>query len=216
MKKPVFAALLALLYCVSGAAQNTNEWHTPKGLPSGNEIGVRYGAQLFMGDGRGPEFEAISIDYARYNYYNIGFRTGLNLFFDDEVCDYYSIPMQVTWRTERIRGLVFPGDGEAGSWVAAALLSIIPKQFEAHTGFTPGMMLGPLSREPSSGNFLVKHRFSCTYDLGVRLIIPIWRFNLYGDFTYHCYLTDNFGFAFGDYRPGRSYMELGVGLSFNF
>ena len=120
MKKPVFAALLALLYCVSGAAQNTNEWHTPKGLPSGNEIGVRYGAQLFMGDGRGPEFEAISIDYARYNYYNIGFRTGLNLFFDDEVCDYYSIPMQFTWRTERIRGLVFPGDGEAGSWVAAA------------------------------------------------------------------------------------------------
>ena len=169
-----------------------------------------------MGDGRGPEFEAISIDYARYTYYNIGFRTGLNLFFDDEVCDYYSIPMQFTWRTERIRGLVFPGDGEAGSWVAAALLSIIPKQFEAHTGFTPGMMLGPLSREPSSGNFLVKHRFSCTYDLGVRLIIPIWRFNLYGDFTYHCYLTDNFGFAFGDYRPGRSYMELGVGLSFNF
>jgi len=113
MKKPVFAALLALLYCVSGAAQNTNEWHTPKGLPSGNEIGVRYGAQLFMGDGRGPEFEAISIDYARYNYYNIGFRTGLNLFFDDEVCDYYSIPMQFTWRTERIRGLVFPGDGAA-------------------------------------------------------------------------------------------------------
>ena len=124
--------------------------------------------------------------------------------------------MQFTWRTERIRGLVFPGDGEAGSWGAAALLSIIPKQFEAHTGFTPGMMLGPLSRVPYSGNFLVKHRFSCTYDLGVRLIIPIWRFNLYGDFTYHCYLTDNFGFAFGDYRPGRSYMELGVGLSFNF
>ena len=70
MKKPVFAALLALLYCVSGAAQNMNQWHTPKGLPSGNEIGVRYSAQLFMGDGRGPEFEAISIDYARYNYYN--------------------------------------------------------------------------------------------------------------------------------------------------
>ena len=87
MKKPVFAALLALLYCVSGAAQNMNQWRTPKGLPSGNEIGVRYSAQLFMGDGRGPEFEAISIDYARYNYYNIGFRTGLNLFFDDEVCD---------------------------------------------------------------------------------------------------------------------------------
>lgn len=215
MKKPVFAALLTLLYCVGGAAQNTNS-----GIPQGAAFRQRDRSAIrrtaFHGDGRGPEFEAISIDYARYNYYNIGFRTGLNLFFDDEICDYYSIPMQFTWRTERIRGLVFPGDGEAGSWVAAALLSIIPKQFEAHTGFTPGMMLGPLSRVPYSGNFLVKHRFSCTYDLGVRLIIPIWRFNLYGDFTYHCYLTDNFGFAFGDYRPGRSYMELGVGLSFNF
>ena len=47
-------------------------------------------------------------------------------------------------------------------------------------------------------------------------IIPIWRFNLYGDFTYHCYITDNFGFRYGDFRPTRSYMGVGVGLSFNF
>ena len=78
------------------------------------------------------------------------------------------------------------------------------------------MMFGPLSREPFSGNFLAKHRFSCTYDLGVRLIIPLWRFNLYGDFTYHCYLTDNFRLVYEGYNPRRSYMELGVGLSFNF
>ena len=90
--------------------------------------------------------------------------------------------MQFTWRTERIRGLVFPGDGEAGSWVAAALLSIIPT--EAYTAYA-GMML-PLSREPSPGISSSSIRFSCTYDLGVRLIIPIWRSNLYGDFTYHC------------------------------
>lgn len=151
MKKPVFAALLALLYCVSGAAQNTNEWHTPKGLPSGNEIGVRYGAQLFMGDGRGPEFEAISIDYARYNYYNIGFRTGLNPVFRRRVCDYYSIPMQFTWRTERIRGLFSRATARPGRGLAAALLSIIPKQFEAHTGFTPGMMLGRSAASPPPG-----------------------------------------------------------------
>mgnify|MGYP001518994331 CR=1 FL=1 len=43
-----------------------------------NELGVRYGAQLYVGDGRGPELQAFSIDYARYNFYNIGFRTGLN------------------------------------------------------------------------------------------------------------------------------------------
>lgn len=78
-------------------------------------------------------------------------------------------------------------------------------------------MLGPLSREPYSGNFLVKHRFSCTYDLGVRLIIPIWAVQPLRRFHPTIgYLTDNFGFAYGDYRPGRSYMELGVGLSFNF
>ena len=216
MKKPVFAALLTLLYCVGGAAQNTNEWHTPQGLPSGNEIGVRYSAQLFMGDGRGPEFEAISIDYARYNYYNIGFRTGLNLFSTTKSATIIRSRCNSPGARNVSGGWFSRATARAGSWVSAALLSIIPKQFEAHTGFTPGMMLGPLSREPYSGNFLVKHRFSCTYDLGVRLIIPIWRFNLYGDFTYHCYLTDNFGFAFGDYRPGRSYMELGVGLSFNF
>ena len=40
------------------------------------------------------------------------------------------------------------------------------------------------------------------------------RFNLFGDFTYHCYLTDNF--RAGEFRPSRSYMGLGVGLSFNF
>lgn len=119
--------------------------------------------------------------------------------------------MQFTWRTERIRGLVFPGDGEAGSWVAAALLSIIPKQFEAHTGFTPGMMLGPLSREPYSGNFLVKHRFSCTYDLGCGLSSPsggqpLRRFHL-------PLLPDRqFRVRLRGYRPGRSYMELGVGV----
>lgn len=211
--KKLSICLLALCCLASLSAQ---EYNPARNLPYGNEIGLRYGAQLYMGNQRAPEFEAFSIDYARYNYYNIGFRTGLNVFLDDEICDYYSIPMQFTWRTHRIRGLVFPGDGEAGSWVAAALLSFIPKQFEVHTGFTPGMMLGPLNRGSNSGNFFVKHRFSCTYDLGVRLIIPIWRFNLYGDFTYHCYLTDNFMLPYGDYRPSRSYMGLSVGLSFNF
>ena len=68
MKKPVFAALLALLYCVSGAAQNTNEWHTPQGLPSGNEIGVRYGAQRYNGEGRGSAFAAVRIHPTRYDY----------------------------------------------------------------------------------------------------------------------------------------------------
>lgn len=103
-----------------------------------------------------------------------------------------------------------------GSAFLTTLFSILPSAFEVHTGFTPGMMFGPLSLPPYDGGFLVRHRFSCTFDVGARLIIPIWRFNLYGDFTYHCYITDNFGFRYGDFRPTRSYMGVGVGLSFNF
>ena len=104
MKKTAFAVLLALLCCVSGAAQTPDEWQPPKGLPYGNEIGIRYGAQIQLGNGGrlSPDLQAFSIDYARYNYYNIGFRTGLNVFLDSDVFDYYSIPMQFTWRTGRM------------------------------------------------------------------------------------------------------------------
>ena len=51
MRKTAFAVLLALLYCVSGAAQTPDEWQPPKGLPYGNEIGIRYGAQIQLGSG---------------------------------------------------------------------------------------------------------------------------------------------------------------------
>ena len=218
MRKTAFAVLLALLYCVSGAAQTPDEWQPPKGLPYGNEIGIRYGAQIQLGSGGrlSPDLQAFSIDYARYNYYNIGFRTGLNVFLDSDVFDYYSIPMQFTWRTGRMvsawrrsRDEGYPNNdpygngynGESkpdwGSAFLSTLFAILPSAFEVHTGFTPGMMFGPLSLPPYDGGFLVRHRFSCTFDIGARLIIPIWRFNLYGDFTYHCYITDNFGFRYG-------------------
>lgn len=212
-----------------------------------NEIGLRYGAQLYVGQGQGPELQAFSIDYARYNFYNIGFRTGLNVFVDEDANDYFSVPLQFTWRTGRIAsawrresessnvqssyyngyyGVDPYGDfyggrkADAGSAFLDVLLSILPSAFEVHAGFTPGMMFGPFSHgeygssDPSWAPYTVLHRFSCTFDAGVRLIIPIWRFNLFGDFTYHCYLTDNF--RAGDFRPSRSYMGLGVGLSFNF
>lgn len=81
-------------------------------------------------------------------------------------------------------------------------------------------MCGPFTTEgysttdPSWAPYTVRQRFSCTFDAGARLIIPIWRFNLFGDFTYHCYLTDNF--RAGEFRPSRSFLGMGVGLSFNF
>ena len=199
-----------------------------------NELGVRYGAQIYVGDGRGPELQALSVDYARYNFYNIGFRTGLNVFVDEDAEKYFSVPLQFTWRSRRFRPSwkvndrsyyynhqYFPDeDAGAGSFFWSLLLSILPSAFEAHAGFTPGLMCGPFSpgdyesADPSWAPYTVRQRFSCTFDAGVRLIIPIWRFNLFGDFTYHCYLTDNF--RAGEFRPSRSYMGLGAGLSFNF
>ena len=130
-----------------------------------NELGVRYGAQLYVGDGRGPELQAFSIDYARYNFYNIGFRTGLNVFVDEDAENYFSVPLQFTWRTGRIAsswrresrersvqnnyyngsyadpyGAYSGGGADVGSTFLNVLLAILPSGFEVHAGFTPGLM----------------------------------------------------------------------------
>lgn len=253
MKKLLAALLLtAATGAVTGTAAQTlvpdGEREMPRRRSFDNEVGIRYGAQLYVGQGPGPELQAFSIDYARYNFYNIGFRTGVNVFVDEDVNDYFSVPLQFSWRTGRIasawrreseqgsirndhyNGYYAPDPYEdfyggrkadAGSAFLNVLLSILPSAFEVHAGFTPGMLFGPFTpaegydtSDPGWAPYTVRHRFSCTFDAGVRLIIPIWRFNLFGDFTYHCYLTDNF--RAGNFRPSRSYMGLGVGLSFNF
>lgn len=135
-------------------------------------------SRLGSGGRLSPDLQAFSIDYARYNYYNIGFRTGLNVFLDSDVFDYYSIPMQFTWRTGRMvsawrrsRDEGYPNNdpygngynGESkpdwGSAFLSTLFAILPSAFEVHTGFTPGMMFGPLSLPPYDGGFLVRHRF---------------------------------------------------------
>ena len=210
--KKLFAVLLCALVAGSAAAQTLvypgerEMSSVPKTFD--NELGVRYGAQIYAGSGQGPELQAFSIDYARYNFYNIGFRTGLNVFFDEDAENYFSV---------RYSG---GRSADAGSTFLTVLLAILPSAFEVHAGFTPGLMCGPFTTDGYSTTdsfwrpYTVRQRFSCTFDAGVRLIIPIWRFNLFGDFTYHCYLTDNF--RAGEFRPSRSYMGLGVGLSFNF
>lgn len=200
-----------------------------------NELGLRYGAQVYAGSGQGPGLQAFSVDYARYSIYNIGFRTGLNVFVDEDASDYFSVPLQFTWRSPCLRATgyaledrsyyynhqYYPDERSAdGNFFLNLLLSILPSAFEVHAGFTPGLMCGPFTTEgysttdPSWAPYTVRQRFSCTFDAGARLIIPIWRFNLFGDFTYHCYLTDNF--RAGKFRPSRSFLGMGVGLSFNF
>lgn len=238
--------LLALSLALSGsAAAQTLVYPGENEMPArektySNELGIRYGTQVYLGHVSryvpGPELQALSIDYARYNYYNIGFRTGVNYFVSGDADDYFSVPLQFTWRSRKLHAQGYANqdgghyydhryyedkEAEAGSYFFNLLLSILPSAFEAHAGFTPGMMFGPFtytgadsSHDTDWAPYTVRHRFSCTFDAGVRLIIPIWRFNLFGDFTYHAYLTDNF--RGGSLRPKRSYMGLGAGLSFNF
>lgn len=237
--------LPALFAVVTGTATaqtlvNDDMREMPRVKTFDHEIGIRYGAQLYLGPDRGPELSAFSIDYAWYGPSNIGIRTGLNVFTDEDVCDYYSVPLQFTWRTGRIASAWrraragsaqndwyggiddTPGqEADTGSAFLNVLLAILPSAYEVHAGFTPGMMFGPFTppggysmTDPDWRPYAARQRFACTFDVGVRLMIPIWRFNLFGDFTYHCYLTDNF--RAGRFRPSRSYMGLGVGLNFSF
>ena len=241
-------ATLALLLAVrTVAAQTASDDRRAVARPRtfDNEIGLRFGAQIGLGRDDGPELQALSLDYARYGWRNIGLRTGVNLFLNGDVENYPSAPPPFSWPPGRIppawprggtgagapdpNGGVFAhatpgrcgrGGTGRGSFWGNLLLSILPTAFELHTGFTPGVMCGPLSRrgaaaaDPAWQPWLVRQRFSCTFDAGARLIIPVWRFGLYVDCTYHCYLTDNFRRA--DQRPSRSWMGVSGGVAFNF
>ena len=187
----------------------------PSRRPFDNELGVRYGAQLTWATG-GDRIAGLFDRLCRYNFYNIGFRTGLNVFVDEDAENYFSCRC-TTWRTGRIAR---PGAGRPERSVQNNLLQrllcrSLRRLFRRRggsgstfqraacdpalgvrgpCGLYPGLMCaftteGYSTTDPSWRPYTVRQRFSCTFDAGARLIIPIWRFNLFGDFTYHCYLT---------------------------
>ena len=135
------------------------------------------------------------------------------LFLAKDDRDSYSIPMHLTCHTEPIRGVLSPGDAVTASWVSVPYLSIIPTKIEAHTGFTAGKILCPLTREVFSGIILVNYRLSWSYVLWVCLLMPIWQFNLYRDLTSNCYVTDTLGLSFRYDLPRRSYKHLGLAMT---
>ena len=65
------------------------------------EIGLRYGVQVGVGAGApGQAMQYAAVDFAAYNYRNIGLRTGLNLFTTPlHDGQYASIPLQFSWRS---------------------------------------------------------------------------------------------------------------------
>lgn len=173
------------------------------------EIGLRYGVQIGVGAGVPDQaMQYAAVDFAAYNYRNIGLRTGLNLFTTPlHDGQYASVPLQFSWRSGVRRVPTSPSDGYYynGTWypdramedpsvgeiLFNALVPEVPSVFELHAGLTPGLLFGPV-RSDDTGLYDIRQRFVCTADLGGRLQLPIGRVRLFLDITYHYYLTRNF------------------------
>lgn len=111
--------------------------------------------------------------------------------------------------------------------VASALINLTPLRFELNGGITPmiATQRGGVSYGWSSslGDFTeelsVKNGFALSADIGARLSIRVWRFNLFLEPQYHYLLTDNFKYELKAGREvvsndvTRSYMSLLLGLN---
>ena len=87
--------------------EDLRETALPRPKTFDHELGIRYGAQISLGSTDGPDLQAFCIDYAWYGPSNIGVRTGFNTFLDADIENYYSVPVQFTWRTKSYRAKEF-------------------------------------------------------------------------------------------------------------
>ena len=202
------------------------------------EIGLRYGVQIGVGSGApGQAMQYAAMDFAAYNYRNIGLRTGLNLFTSPlHDGQYASVPLQFSWRSGVRRmptsspdgyyynGTWYPDRDMAAPSVGRTLFETfvpeVPSVFELHAGLTPGLLFGPIPSQ-DEGLYDIRQRFVCTADAGGRLNLPIGRVRLFIDFTYHYYLTRNFdeGIPRPDRvldPPHRSFVGISGGLALTF
>ena len=202
------------------------------------EIGLRDGVQIGVGAGAPDQaMQYAAVDFAAYNYRNIGLRTGLNLFTTPlHDGQYASVPLQFSWRsgvrrmpTSSPDGYYYDGtwypdretaDPSIGRILFEAFVPEVPSVFELHAGLTPGLLFGPV-RSDDTGLYDIRQRFVCTADAGGRLQLPIGRVRLFLYITYHYYLTRNFQVErprpdrdLG--APHRSFVGVSGGLSLTF
>lgn len=242
--KPLFRAMLlaAGLWCATAAHARSypnDPFAEPDPLPRryDNRIGLLCGVQIPLRQGNLPAIPAAGIEYARYSYNNFGFRTGATCSW--RAGGIVSVPLQASWRTRRIasawrRGTAFSETagydymrrGSSASnednLFVQLLLSILPSAYELHAGFTPGLIFGTARLDDSASasgvwrHYRIAQRFCASFDLGGRIIFPIGRFGIFGDVTYHLFLTDNFAPVGPWPQLPRSYLGLRAGLSFDF
>ncbi len=238
---------LAVLLCTAATLSAQNFYpEEPKKIPASrrfysNTISIRYDVQdAFTGSGRsGAMLQHITIDYSRYNFLNLGWRTGLKVGVTPDASPSLCLPLHFSWRSgrsaarDRRRSSNYAQDYYYGQYmpsvtplygeptpadaVSTFLISYLPFTLDLHAGVTPGL-LGRSDWDKglsTHGEYRLKQRFICTADLGTRIMIPIWRFGLLFDLTYHYMLTDNF--VREDYqKAAHFYFDIGFGLQFQF
>lgn len=235
----IFAGCLAFVALYAQpASESAPDPATVKKQLRNKEIGLRYGVQIGVGAGVPDQaMQYAAVDFAAYNYRNIGLRTGLNLFTTPlHDGQYASVPLQFSWRsgvrrmpTSSPDGYYYNGtwypdrdmaDPSVGRILFETFVPEVPSVFELHAGLTPGMLFGPL-RSQDAELYDVGQRFVCTVDAGGRLQLPIGRVRLFLDITYHYYLTRNFveGSPRSDRdlgAPHRSFVGISGGFALSF
>lgn len=231
----------AVLLSATAAAQSPGGADTTRTMRRpeirNNEIGLRYVGRLGVGGGSQHNMACLAVDYARYNYFNLGFRTGLEYYTHTETeGQYLALPFHFSWRSDsgpKRRQRVKPDPDPYGYWwngqyfqtsepsVSSILLDmVIPDRrerigIELHGGLTPGIFMGRRAQR-SDDRLTVTHRFACSVDAGVRMMIPIRHFAITLDATYRYLLTDNFRNTVLDRGAQRASVALSAGLAMNF
>lgn len=230
--KKIFPLAIAILCSMTSFAQ------TSKQIIASSYQDVSFGAGMYMNT-YDPSLQygsVYTLDYAQFSDYNIGFRGGVS--YIDQVGHDVSMigtPLRFAWRSGVDRRTTMQKfESSAYSFVASggdvtsALINLTTLRFELNGGITPmiatnrgGVTYGWSS---SLGNFAevlsVKSAFALSADIGARLSIRVWRFNLFFEPQYHYWLTDNFKYQLKTdngvvpHDVTRSYMSLLLGVNF--
>ncbi len=192
----------------------------------------------------GPTLQHIVVDYGCYNASDLGFRTGLKVGITPHTSTSFAIPLHFSFRSGRIDPLykssspsvdfhngkyhVCESDrvyystvdsfGEAvGVAAAQTAASLLPLIFEVHAGLTPGLFTGSSvgSEMGSMIHYLLRNRFLCTADFGIRFIIPFWRMGIVADGTLNYLITNNYR-SVDNQSVSRLLVSGTIGLVYRF
>lgn len=231
MKKQL---LLLSLFCLlfQGVYSQKRKFH-----PADSYSDLSFTTGIYAITGSGDylgEGTVLSLDYAQFSYNGMGARGGVSYIYElDQDISVLQLPLSFAWRTslpqkrtpqkkavDALYGLATPFTPNYQN----AVVSLFSFRAEFNGGITPSYVLGDgyytecwNSYEGTYHEGIhVKNRFGLTADLGVRLSLRVWRFNLLLNPSYHYWLTNNFEAQSTRpiSQPSRSYFSCKFGVSF--